>query len=210
MRKTYAILIGIAPLVLSLAISFEPTGIVKAFSQPQTPLHPSTNPPAAEQETKDWIEYKWGGMSFKYPRDWQVTPQYYRTPPQEAAGEPASILGLTISPKGDPASRDRSINIGGRTTCDSVPSCKCFTIYDAEYICGTDTESAKIFDLFIRTIRNDDSNSAFAIVFPTAQDTLHPSTRYTIRWTTKSRLRIPKVHIMVYDTSRFWREGVVL
>ncbi|HEX9200803.1 MAG TPA: hypothetical protein VF865_14665 [Acidobacteriaceae bacterium] len=211
MRKTYALVAGIALPILVLAIPFEPT-VVKAFSsQSQAPLHPSTNP-SAEQETKDWIEYEWLGFSFKYPNDWQVAPQYYRTPPEEAAGEPASVVGLTLSPRGEPANSSRSIGLAGRQIdCINLrPRCQCFSIYTEIYTCGPDAQTAKVFDVLLKTIKNNDSHSSFPIVFPVAQDTLHPGTRYTIRWTTKSHLRIPKLDIMVYDTSRFWREGTVL
>ena len=210
MRSTSALPAPVALLLLILAIAFQPT-LAQAVSQSQTPLNTVTDSPAVKGGTEKWIEYKWGGMRFKYPSDWQVAPQYYRTPPQEAAGEPASVVGLTVSPRREPANRSRSISLGGRQAdCDSFPSCRCLSIYVAVYTCGPDAETAKVFDLLVTTIRNNDPDPAFPIFFPTAQDVLHPGTRYTIHWKTKSHLRIPRLDIMVYDTSRPWREGVVL
>jgi hypothetical protein len=182
------------------------------MSPTQTQLHQSNTPSVAEHAVENWITYKSGNMSFKYPTDWQVEPIYYRTPPEEEAGKPAYELGETISRRGEPPSSSRTIVIGGRQAgCESMSSsCECFTIYVAEYTCGPDAETFRTFDLFLKTIRNDDASSAFQVVFPAAQDRLRTNTRYTIRWRTKSGLRIPRVKLIVHDTSMPWREGTVL
>jgi len=209
-RRSCAILIGIAAIIIYLPVPFARAG-GQASSPSQSPVHQSSNFPAAENEIENWITYKWGGLSFKYPANWKVEPQYYRTPPEEAAGKPAYVLGLTLLPKGETQRGNRWIGIGGRQAdCDSFPSCKCFTIYIAIYSCSSDAEILHTYDLFLRTIRNSDPNAAFQIAFPAAQDRLQPNTHYTIRWRTKRGLRIRSVRITIQDTSSRRRDALVL
>jgi hypothetical protein len=179
MRKTRcALVIGIASLILDLALSLEPSRTFEASAQTETTLRQSSSAPEVEQDTKNWLTYEWEDMSFRYPNDWLVEAQYYRTPPEENAGAPASVVGLTLFPKGAKSNSNRSINLGGRQLdCNTVASCKCFTIYVAEYSCGTDAETTRVFDLFLRTIRNANASLAFPILFPSAQDRLRSNTR---------------------------------
>jgi hypothetical protein len=212
MRKTScALLIAIQYLILDIAVSLETSRPFVASAQTETSLRQSSSAPYVERDTKNWLTYKWDNISFRYPNDWQVEPQYYRTPSQENAGVPSSVVGLTLFPKGAGASSNRSINFGGRQmSCDTLVACKCFTIFVEEYTCGTDSETAKVFDLLLRTIRNDNTNSAFQILFPTAQDRLRPNTRYTIRWQIKSALRKHRVSIEVHDTSTYRGDRLLL
>src|SRR5258708_3347765 len=111
MRKTScALLIGIAYFIFDLPVSLEPSRAFVASAQTETALRQSSTAPELEQGTKNWLTYKWDDMSFRYPNDWQVEQQYYTTPPQENAGKPASVVGLTLFPKGARASSNRSIN----------------------------------------------------------------------------------------------------
>jgi hypothetical protein len=160
--------------------------------------------PALGDGPGDWITYKSGSMSFKYPSGWKIEPQLYRTPPEEAAGKPAYPIGLSIFPNGENARGKRSISIGGRqASCDSfLPACKCFTIYVAIYTCADDAETLKTFDFLVESIRYHDPKAAFQIVFPAAQDSLRPNATYTIRWKTRPDLHIRTVNIWVHDTSR--------
>jgi hypothetical protein len=159
---------------------------------------------ASEDEFENLVTYKWGSMSFKYPSGWRIEPQLYRTPPEEEAGKPAYPIGLTVFPSGETARSRRSISIGGRqANCESfVPACKCFAIYEAIYTCGEDAETLRTFELLLKSVRYHDPKAAFGIVFPAAQDSLRPNTDYTIRWKTRPGLRIRRVNIWVYDTSK--------
>jgi hypothetical protein len=161
---------------------------------------------------QNWLNYRWGPMRFRYPSGWTVTPQLYRTPPQEEAGEPPALVGLVLHPRGESERGKRSISIGGRqASCESfVPSCRCFTVYEAVYTCGDDSETLQIFDLLLKTIRYDDAKAAFKIVFPAAEDSLHPNTSYTIRWRTRPGLRIRRVDIWVHDTSKTGHSSTIL
>ena len=131
--------------------------------------------------TTSWRTYDAGGMTYKYPPGWQVEPQLYRTPPQEEAGEPESEVGEIISPVGESPTYEGSIWIGGRQVrCEDFgPPCKCFTIYVEVYSCATDAETLRIYDLFLTTIRNNDSNESFHVIFPPAQARLQPGKHYT-------------------------------
>jgi len=159
-----------------------------------------------------WKTYDAGGMTYKYPPGWQVIPQLYRTPPQEAAGEPESQVGEIVSPHGVSPDYDSSIWIGGRQAgCEDFgPPCKCFTIYVAVYTCAADTATLRIYDLFLTTIRNKDSNESFHILFPSAQARLEPGKHYTLRWSIKPEVPKHTVDIIVHDTSKLdWRDPVL-
>jgi hypothetical protein len=173
--------------------------------------HPKESRPE-DHEVQQWRSYTWGILSFRYPPGWHVEPQYYRTPPEEQAGIPASILGLTISPIGEKRVSSRTISISGRqANCDSLTSCECFTIYEAEYTCGPDSETSRIFDQLLKTIRYDNPDSTFHIVAPTAQDQLRSNANYTIRWNTKAGLHIRRVTLTIWNTtSRLGGDGLVL
>jgi len=175
----------------------------------QTKLQPI---PATEsaKETADWKTYEDG--SFKYPPGWEVWPQRYRTPPQEEAGEPESEVGLYISPKGEGSGDGGAIGMGGRQTdCDEFgPPCKCFTIYWAVYTCATDSETLKVYDLLLTTIRSADPNESFHVLFPAAQDRLRPGKHYALRWRIKAGVPKHNVDIIVHDTSRLdWRNPIL-
>jgi hypothetical protein len=209
-NKSYAVLSRLRDLAV-LAVLLAVAGKNYGASGIQTPQNQSPNPSATEADTGRWITYNWGGMTFKYPPGWQVEPQLYLTPPQEMAGETAYPVGLTIFPNGKKPTMERSIWIGGRqASCDSFSYCKCFTIYVAIYTCGRDADTLKIFDLLLKTIKNDDPNAVFRVVFPAAQDRLQPNQRYTIRWLTKSGVPLHSVRIIVYDTSKPPFEGALL
>ena len=209
-RRKGRLLLGIAALLLFISVSCAPAGHLAGFSSAQTRKVEPNNSSAGGSEVEHWKTYTWGGFNFRYPPGWQVEPQYYRTPPQEQAGKPASVVGLTISPMGEPRVASRLISIGGRQTDCSDVHCKCFTIYEPEYTCNPDAETSKTFDLLLTTIKDDNTDSAFLVTFPAAEDRLRPNTRYTIRWRTKSNLRIHQVSLAVHDTSRYWRDGLVL
>ncbi|WP_263416252.1 GPI anchored serine-threonine rich family protein [Terriglobus albidus] len=191
------------------SISYVPAGVLASPSSPQAA---ESNQASAEQaELEHWKTYEWGGFSFRYPPEWQVAPQYYQTPPEELTGKPASVVGLTVSPPGEPRTGRRLISIGGRqANCVASPSCKCVTIYIEIETCNPDTETTRVFDLMLTTIRDKDPAASFRITSPAAQDRLHPNTHYTIRWSTKPRLHISKVSLIVHDTTRYWRDGLVL
>jgi hypothetical protein len=154
--------------------------------------------------TERWLRYRWGPITFKYPSKWIVKPQLYRTPPQEAAGAPPELIGLVVHPRGESERGRRSISIGGRqASCESfVPSCQCFTIYEAIYTCADDGETLQTFDLLLKSIRYNNPKAAFQVVFPAAQDSLRPNTSYTIRWNTRAGLRIRRVDVSIRDTSK--------
>jgi hypothetical protein len=164
-------------------------------------------PTAADRhETDDWLLDKDNG--FRVPPGWKVEPILW----QSAAQEGPSEVGLTISPQdGSPG----GITYGGRgdTNCPPAesPECKCLSIYAAVYTCDKDSAARHVYDLFITTIRNECRTCDFTVVFPAAQDALHPRQRYTLRWRTKPGIPHHNVQISVRDTSKpDWREAMVL
>lgn len=164
------------------------------------------------RETAGWERYDDAGSIFRLPPGWKVEPILWQSAAQEAAGEGPDEIGLTL--EGD---HGGSITIGGRgaTACDEYvapqPECKCLSIYVAVYTCDQDPQTRHIYDLFITTIHNEWPNSDFTVVFPAAQDALHPNRRYAIRWRTKSGIPQHNVHISVRDTSKpDWRDAMVL
>jgi hypothetical protein len=169
-------------------------------------------PTAADRrETAGWLRYDDGGTIFRYPPGWKVEPILWQSAAQEAAGEGPDEIGVTISPEGETPG---AITIGGRGATACTPEqadCKCLSIYVAVYTCDQDAQTRHIYDLFITTIRNEWPDSDFTVVFPAAQDVLHPNQRYTIRWRTKSGIPHHNVNISVRDTSKAdWREAMVL
>jgi hypothetical protein len=175
----------------------------------QTKLQPIPASDSAK-ETAGWKTYEDG--SFKYPPGWEVWPQLYSTPPQEEAGEPESEVGLYISPKGEGSSDGGAIGMGGRQTgCEDFgPPCKCFTIYWAVYTCATDPETLRVYDLLLTTIRRNDPNAPFQVLFPAAQDRLRPGKHYTLRWRIKPDVPEHNVRIIAYNTSKLdWRNPLL-
>lgn len=189
-------LIGLAPLFACVQI------------QRAQPQEPSVEHPQLER----WKTYSWGKLSFRYPRTWQVEPQYYRTPPEEEAGTPASIIGLRISPSGEPSFDSRTIWIGGRQAdCAALSSCKCLTIYETEYTCNPDAETSRIFDQILTSVRYHDPDQAFQIIAPTAHEYAHSNAKLTIRWKTRPGLHISRVSLGIHDTaSSSGRDGLIL
>jgi hypothetical protein len=213
-EKNCRLSIGFSVLVAGGAALVALAGVQRESRPGAQPPQPTIfNLSASEDEFEKWATYRFGTMRFKYPSGWKVVPQLYRTPPEEAAGKPAYPIGLTIFPSSESATSRRSILIGGhQANCESfLPPCKCFTIYEAIYTCADEHEIRRTFSLLLKTVRNDDPNAAFLIDFPAAQDRLKPNKHYTIRWTTKSGLRIRSVSIFAYDTSKpSWRDGLAL
>ena len=186
------------------------TAVLATFSHAQTTPQQSQTASADKDETANWLTYR--GGDFKYPPGWEVTPQLYRTPPQEIAGEPESPVGLNIFPKGESPTGERYIGMGGRQTgCeDFSPPCKCFTIYWAVYTCATDPETLRVYDLLLTTIRNNNPDEAFHVLFPAAQDRLQPGKHYTLHWRAKRDVPKHSVEILVHDTSKLdWRNPVL-
>lgn len=207
-KKHYAVLIRIAAVIVVGLVSNAVAARVKAANQAH-PSHRSDNRSGNDEDVANWIAYDWNGFRFKYPANWKVEPQYYRTPPEEAEGKPAYEIGLTLLPQGESRRGNRSIGIGGRqASCESfIASCKCFTMYVAVSTCSSDAETLRIFDLFLKTIRNSNPNEAFHITTPKAQERLLHNAHYKIGWRTKPQLRIRAVNIYVYDTSGKWSKG---
>jgi len=167
--------------------------------------------PVTQELKGEVLPYKWGGLSFQYPPGWHVEPLYYRTPPEEAAGTPASVLGFAVVPNGQTSRSSDGVYLGGRqAVCDSFPHCACFTVYETIHTCSENAETLKVFDLIPKTVRYNDPDGAFRISFPTAQDSLGSGKRYTVRWRTKPSLRIRRVSIVAHDTSTTWKKGTVL
>lgn len=170
-------------------------------------------PPTTEEPTitENWLTYEWGIVRFKYPPDWRVEKNYYKTPAQEAAGEPASVIGLTASP-GDKPVDNYSILFGGRqVNCQNLNVPRCFTFYTIPiYTFNKNSEILGVFDSLIKSISYNNPDATFQILFPEAKAQLEPNTTYTIRWKTKPDLQIKKVKLIAFDTSRYWQEGLIL
>ena len=105
--------------------------------------------------TASWKTYIWNGaVSFKYPEDWTVKDEYYRTPVQEINGDPASSVGISIYPLNAPTVLEDYIYIGGRQfDCLNVQNCK--------YVGGVpihtvskNQEIINIYSLIADTIKN--------------------------------------------------------
>jgi hypothetical protein len=201
--------IGIGALLVVVAVHFALAGTPHSPLESQTPARsPATVAPIPipEGQFKDWMTYHWENISFKYPSDWQVEPQLYRTPSQEAEGKPSSVVGLWVFPKDTKTSGTHGIGMGGRQMdCDVIPAAKgrCFTLYGIPiYTYAQDSETLQVFDLLLRTVRYDNPDAPFEIIFPTAQGRIEPNTRCTIRWRTKHGFRIHSVTIQAWDTSQ--------
>jgi hypothetical protein len=208
--------IGIGALLLVVAVHFALAGTPHSPLESQTPTQnsaPVAPTPIPEGQFKDWMSYDWDNLSFKYPSDWQVEAQLYRTPPQEAEGKPPSVVGLTVFPKGENARGIHVVEMGGRQMdCDVIPAGKgrCFTLYGIPiYTSAQDSETLRVFDLLLRTVRYDNPDAAFEIIFPTAQARIEPNTRCLIRWRTKHGFRIHSVSIEVWDTSQTMQGNMV-
>jgi hypothetical protein len=175
--------------------------------------HAQAKQPSGERpQAEGWKTYNWGKLSFRYPPSWQVEPQHYRTPPEEEAGKPGSVIGLRISPTNEPRLENRSIWFGGlQADCAALTSCKCFTIYETEYTCNPDPETSRIFDQILTTIRYDDPDYAFQIIAPSTREYTRSNANFTIRWKTRPGLHISRVSLGIHDTaSGSGRDSLVL
>lgn len=181
---------------------------------PATPVGEAQKPEnVVKEETADWQTYQWGELEFKHPADWKVEENNYATAAEEAAGEPGEVVGLTISPKNNTKDED-SILFGGRQfSCgfSEFYAPNCFTFYYVPI--HTYSESPEILTVFyslIKTISYNNSNASFQILFPEAKTQLEPNKKYTIRWETKPGIQIKGVDLMAFDTSKYWKDGLVL
>jgi hypothetical protein len=187
---------------VAVAVHFALAGTPHSPLESQTPTQnpaPVAPTPIPEDQFKGWLSYDWENISFKYPSDWQVEPQLYSPPLQEAEGKPPSVVGLTVFPKGEKARGIHVIEMGGR----QMGKGRCFTLYGIPiYTSAQDSETLRVFDLLLRTVRYHSPDAVFEIIFPTAQGRIEPNARCTIRWRTKHGFRIHSVTIQAWDTSQ--------
>lgn len=95
--------------------------------------------------TPQSASYEFGGVAFRYPADWTVTPSIYST----AAGV-SDQVGAVFAPELPLVPEDK-IGIGGRqTTCESFSSnkVKCKTVFDMPVY--TASENAEVLSVFER------------------------------------------------------------
>lgn len=105
--------------------------------------------------TTNWKTYKddQNGIEFKYPPDWKVNPQLYRTPAQEVNGEKSSIVGYSIVSLNPKLFKEGYIEIGGRQfNCGSngLYQTRCVTTNEVGDVHteSNNPEVLKVFDLF--------------------------------------------------------------
>lgn len=108
-------------------------------------------------DTLNWKTYKNAEyrIEFKYPLDWKVNPQLYRTPAQEVNREKSSIVGYSIISLNPKLFNEGYIEIGGRQFdcwAQGAFQTRCVTTKEVGDVHteSNDPQVLKIFDLFIQ------------------------------------------------------------
>ena len=200
-------------IIIIIVLAVVLVGGVLAYQYWWTPIKETKIPEVEtpKDETVNWLIYNWGVLQFKYPQNWKVKKGYYRTPAQEAAGEPASVVGLSLFPEEWLTNQD-SIGISGRqVNCSLFGDNPCFIFFTIPvYPISKNPEILKVFDTFIKTITYNNPDAAFQIIFPSSADQLEVNKKYLIQWRTSAKLQIQKVNLVAFDTSMNWQEGLIL
>lgn len=144
-QKGFANIIIIAVVLLiglSLAGYFT---FVRKAERPQEQL-PSQQP---QDETAGWKVYTHENISFRYPWDWIVNPEYYSTP----GGEP-SVIGLVMTPPSAPNAYDAIFADGRQYTCESDSNATRCLYKEGHYFHtpSKNPEVLRIFDLLTKTV----------------------------------------------------------
>lgn len=171
----------------------------------------TSTPTSTVDVTAGWNTYVWGDLLFKYPRNWRVVEETYRTPAQQASGERGEVIGLSIV---NPAEPDATIMVGGRqmdcATWRAVnmgrpgTEAPCYTFYDAPVYTALSVsggeELGRVYDALIQSIRYSRAGVDFSVESPRAGEAVQRGSQYTVRWATTPGLSVGTVDIFLHAT----------
>jgi len=111
------------------------------------------------ENTTNWKTYRYGvrgfeGFDFRYPPDWRVREDFYRTPAQEAEGVAPSFVGLTLFSPNAVLEKDAIIFDGRQFECSVHGGTRCIQVKGSQiHTNSTNMEVLRVFDLLVSTIR---------------------------------------------------------